>query len=118
MRLLWHSGFYDGPLNGMCLFNGQKHWFRLLDEDEQTQERTFEIVQLPDEEIAALEKDHAQFAKHVGTHTEYNELNRRDHNGVRPLEDHHKFYDAEHPSLPVTGSVVKIVTEQELRKIE
>src|SRR5258708_638105 len=26
-RLLWHSNFWDGPLSGLMLWNGEKCWF-------------------------------------------------------------------------------------------
>ncbi len=31
-RMLWHSNFWDGPLSGVILWNGEKAWFEMYDE--------------------------------------------------------------------------------------
>ena len=33
IRILWHADYHDGPLSGMCLFMGDKHWFVCVGQD-------------------------------------------------------------------------------------
>ena len=30
VRLLWHCGYCDGPLSGMCLYKGERYWFEAI----------------------------------------------------------------------------------------
>ena len=48
-RLLWAHDYYDGPINGMVLWEGKKAWF------EQGEER-FDKVPMSPREIEALKK--------------------------------------------------------------
>jgi hypothetical protein len=105
-------------LNGMCLYEGRKHWFRLLVEDEDTRDRTFEIVELTDEEIEAIDQEQALFEKYVGSHTRYDEHNKRNHELVLPHVDWPKYYDSKKTLPELSGKVVKIVSEDELRAID
>jgi hypothetical protein len=31
---LWHSGYWDGPIDGMLEFRGRKYWYTRCDENE------------------------------------------------------------------------------------
>jgi hypothetical protein len=31
-RMLWHSNYWDGPLSGVMLWNGEKMWFEMFEE--------------------------------------------------------------------------------------
>jgi hypothetical protein len=117
MRLLWHVGFYDGPLSGLCLYEGRVHWFQIkggaLDPDEER--RDFEIVALSDEQVQAEEERHALWVQHVGNHCGYDENNKRlGSTYLRPRPEWNKFY-----SLPPLErnytKVVKVVSEEALR---
>jgi len=101
-RYLWHSGYYDGPLSGMCLHNEEKCWFQCVDEvyyrDEEGEGmagRVFVIIRLTAEDIAEEEYWHELFREHVGTHTDYGENQKRDLTGtkVKAQKNHHLFYD-------------------------
>lgn len=69
VRLLWHSGFWDGPINGLCLFQGRKCWFEMCEDG--ASYRRFLVLELTAEELADEERWHALFREHVGTHTDY-----------------------------------------------
>lgn len=55
---LWHSRWYDGPLSGMCLYQGKKCWFHSLDwvrEGNEVWERVV-VIQLSTAEAASIEQ--------------------------------------------------------------
>lgn len=92
MRKLWHSGYWDGPLSGMCLIDGQKCWFECIDEwgnhnsypedDEEFEQpwyRRFLIWKLTDQQQTEIEKRHAKFQRMVGTHCDYDDEGHRGH---------------------------------------
>lgn len=115
-RILWHSGFYDGPLSGMCLYNDEKHWFRLHEENEDTGDRTFEIIKPTPEQLKIEEDRHALFQAHVGIHTDYDENGKRPIGAIHPQSEHHKFYDVDRVINDFSkNEVVCILTESELR---
>ena len=81
-RILWHSGYWDGPTSGMCMFNDKKCWFETeelggwLDEDT-CEPRLYKILEISDEQIRDLEERHHRFRKYVGSHTDYDENGKR-----------------------------------------
>jgi len=118
MRLVRHYTFWDGPLSGICLYEGRKHYFKINEdspEDDYDAERSFDIVYLTDEQIAVDEAYYSLFAQHVGTHCEYDENNKRDSGKVRPQSEHGKFYNAGVKAPDRSGPVVKVVSEKELK---
>jgi hypothetical protein len=96
MRKLWHSGYWDGPISGMCLIDGQKCWFDLIEEWsdnnhypsetdgvdadwEQPWYRRYLVWKLTDEQQAEIERRHAKFQRMVGTHCDYDDSGSRGH---------------------------------------
>ncbi len=90
MKKLCHFGYWDGPLSGLCLIDGQKYWYECIEEwldnnsypeDDDDFEspwyRRFLIWKLTDEQLAAIETRHAKFQRMVGMHTDYNEEGKR-----------------------------------------
>lgn len=93
MRKLWHLNYWDGPLSGMCLIDGQKYWFDCIEQyhdnnPQMTDEefyagneypwyRKFLIWKLTDDQQAVIEARHAKFQRMVGTHTDYDENGQR-----------------------------------------
>lgn len=84
MQKLWHSAYWDGPINGLCLVNGEKCWFDLVEswddknsypEDDEDFEapwyRRFLIWKLLPEELVEVERRHAKFVRMVGNHCDY-----------------------------------------------
>lgn len=98
-EMMWHSDYYDGPLSGMALYEGNKVWFQVdtFEEDEPYQGlRTFKLYKLSEEEIAEDEKWHILFRKHVGSHCDYGnhyEPVKCDHNNDAFYDQYHKQPD-------------------------
>lgn len=94
LSFLWHCGYYDGPMNGMALYNGQKVWFD-MDEDSYDNiffMRTYKIYELSDEDIEELETSHARFQRDVGYHTDYGEVY-APFEGVKNKPNFEKYYE-------------------------
>jgi hypothetical protein len=98
IRLLWHSGYWDGPLSGLLLSQGEKYWFQLADErssyDENILPRRFLIIELLADQLHALESWHEFFQEKVGTHTNYDEAGKRTIGALKPKELWNEFYEA------------------------
>jgi len=118
MRLLWHCGFWDGPLSGICLFNGRKHWFRIAAAEVDSEEnRIFEIIYLTDDQIRLEEERHVVWVENVGCHCDYDEFNKRPIGNIKPSEKWRNFYDLP-PLKRNYTDVVAVVSESELRSCE
>ena len=93
VRFLWHCDFWDGPINGVCVYKDERCWFDAgpdADADLSDSPRRYALFRLSPEQLADEEYWHALFREHVGTHGDYDEKNPQ----VRPAESHRKFYDA------------------------
>lgn len=90
MRKLCHFGYWDGPLSGLCLINGERYWFECIEEwldnnsypeDDDDFEapwyRRYLIWKLTDAQQADIDARHAKFQRMVGTHTDYDENGHR-----------------------------------------
>lgn len=66
--ILWHCGYWDGPLSGVCLYEDRVHWFEthniITDK-----KRQFFIYEMTDEEISKVVTEHFLFEHYVGIHT-------------------------------------------------
>jgi len=87
VKILWHSGYYDGVLSGMLLYNDIPHWFDLAMEDddiiynEEKDEytygpegnwyRKFWVYSLNNDNIIRLFSEHGLWQGHVGLHCDY-----------------------------------------------
>jgi len=91
VRLLWHSDFWDGPINGLCLYQGRKCWFEACAEGEQDDGfyRRYLVLILTKGQLDEEEFWHELFRRKVGTHTDYGDAERK----VLPRETWHEFYD-------------------------
>jgi hypothetical protein len=72
VRLLWHFGFWDGPINGVATYNGRHYWFEAEpfdQEDEPSHSRRYFLYDLTDEAVAEERCWHERFPDLVGTHT-------------------------------------------------
>jgi hypothetical protein len=93
-RFLYHSNYYDGPISGvMETEDGRRYWFDTDAEYRPDQGYSYLLYDLTPEEWKLEDRRHALFREHVGTHCDYDERGRRDHNGVRPRAEWSKFYD-------------------------
>lgn len=92
IKLLWHSGYWDGPISGVCEIDGKKFWFDQIngeqgeiwikhidesfdpaDEDSFSYDitRIYRVYRLPDDVMNNVELNHDLFRKYVGHHTDY-----------------------------------------------
>jgi hypothetical protein len=111
VRLLWSSDWHDGPVSGLCEYEGTEYWFEAArDEgaDDYEHPRRFLLRELTQAENAREWERHRLFEATVGTqHCQ--------HDGapppsVRPREEWGAFYDrypvgtaADYSARPVVG---------------
>lgn len=121
---LWVLGVYDGPLDGICLYEGQKHYFEMFDEtwEEYSSDSDPELDDLDpylvrhyfirklDPVIAAREEArHNLFIKYVRDDRAYRDDQGRpiDHERkVKPEKLHRYFYD--HPLRDEIGTYLAL----------
>lgn len=93
IRGLWYCGYYDGPLSGVCLYEGEKRWFTCAEEifynewtaaDEDYPEmwepcmsRRFVVFGMTPEDTAYEVTRHEKFQAHVGWHCDFEPDGRR-----------------------------------------
>ena len=80
LEMLWHSGYYDGPLSGMALYNGNFVWFECdqwgdrYDNPDPCPDygmRTYTLYELSEMDLKNEFDIHERFRKYVGHHTDY-----------------------------------------------
>jgi hypothetical protein len=99
VKLIYHSGFWDGPLSGVCEYQDKRYWFKCVHDYQDHSEkildmRIYGVYELTPKEWENEIHWHTLFQKHVGMHTEYDDAGSRSYGKVGPQKDHHKFYDA------------------------
>lgn len=116
VRKLFHVGYYDGPLSGMCLLGGEKCWFdHLADYPDEHPEfydddnndswsdvpwsRRYLVWKLTPEQIENQEYNHSMFQQLVGVHTDYDENGKRPLGALRDSESMNKYYKEVSPTL-------------------
>lgn len=72
MKMLWHAGFWDGPLNGLGEYNREKVWF-----------------QIEDDCTILKEEDYSQEIKSIIENYKFNE---NDRNLIGSTDDYEIFY--------------------------
>lgn len=113
VRMLWHSGYWDGFLSGMIEYEGERYWFEtslvggwefvgedVEDEDDESVyvDRIFNVFKLTDEQMKVEDYWHGEFRKYVGVHSDYIDDDkayngRRTEKNEHRMEDIKKFYD-------------------------
>lgn len=100
LEMLWHSGYYDGPLSGMALYNGKYVWFECdqwgecIDNDDPCPDygmRTYTLHELSEGDLKDQFEAHERFRKYVGHHTDYG-VNYSPYEG-KPSNILDKFYN-------------------------
>lgn len=91
VKIMWHIGYYDGPLSGVLFYNNEIHYFKMTEEyglkptdpeDEESDTdwgwyRKHAIYELSNDDKVRLVTTHALWQAHVGLHTDYWPLNGR-----------------------------------------
>jgi hypothetical protein len=71
-QMLWHCGYYDGPLSGIARYKEQIVWFECDNyEDELTRTRTYNLHALTQTQIDEEIYRHNRWRKQGGTHCDY-----------------------------------------------
>ena len=78
LRMLWHEGYWDGPLDGVAELDGEMVYFTMkganLDEEEDYMDyRRYAVYRMTEEEKVHKLKSHRMFQTHVGRHCDYGE---------------------------------------------
>ena len=92
LKLLWHAGYWDGPIDGMVSYNGSKYWFQMCDDEEYY--RRFLLVMLSQEQLEEEKYWHELFRRKVGRHTDYDDQGKRPTGAIKPKELAKEFYEA------------------------
>lgn len=122
VQMLWHSGYWDGPLSGYVEVDGEKaHWVKCVadyinerpgEADASCSEdcpeypgagkccmkewdRVFLVYKLTPEQDTIERANHALFRKHVGTHTDYDD----EPGTLMPRAEMDKFYKTDKPQM-------------------
>lgn len=103
IKLIYHSGYWDGPLSGACQIEGMdgRFWFNCVHDYHQKtpagadlDSRIFGIYRLSEEEWKSEDYWHNLFRTLVGTHTEYDDNGRRkQYFSSKENPDWEKYYD-------------------------
>ena len=114
VRLLWHSRYYDGPLDGMLLFQGKKFWFRIFraQQIEEVRPRVdsqglawrdyyvrYLVIELTETQVSEEEHWHSTFSELVGPHTDYDEAGERSH--VPPKQGWQSYFTLSKEKKPL-----------------
>ena len=119
-RLLYHLNFWDGPLSGVMLWEGERVFFNcidtffeiepwteeeinnykdrnknnLIDEDyfDYNQIRIFAVYRIEANVMESIDYNHERFRTYVGYHTDYNEEGKREIGNLKPSKLHDEFY--------------------------
>lgn len=102
IQLLWDDDYYDGPISGVCMVQGEKCYYRMFNFDEYVAFQDgriddftsfkYVIIALTKEQLVEEEKWHQLFREKVGLHTDYNEFGERGSSKIRPPELRDEFY--------------------------
>lgn len=119
IELIYHSNYWDGPLSGVCKFQGHRYWFDCVhdyhdtkDDGERLDQRIYGIYRITDSEWQEEDYWHGLFEKYVGTHTSYVDGKRS--GKVGPSKDHSKFYDASKEAWKSGRRKKKVLTDENL----
>jgi hypothetical protein len=126
VKMLWHSGYWDGPLSGyVSLDDVPGYWVDCIDEDYNPHQESIEpecirectkykggrkcclilydrlylVYKLDEQQKEIILNNHDLFQKYVGTHADYDSQGQRHHN-VNPEADWKSYYDVDKPPMP------------------
>lgn len=84
LEMLWHCGYWDGPLSGVALYNGDVVWFEVetdhgMDDDETDYPlqglREYSLHELTEEQKMDVVFNHIMFREMVGHHCDHQPKN-------------------------------------------
>ena len=105
LEFLWYSDFWDGPKNGLLVFDGSKYWFQMFEEsadpDFKDFYRRFLVVELTTAQLEVEERWHILFREKVGCHTDYRYNHREELARLKPRNVQEEFYDQYKRRIPL-----------------
>jgi len=132
IRLLWHAGYYDGPITGACEVGGKPKWFEMVgskagDSDDMEPEgevyfnlycketndmdidrmRYYYIYDIPEEVMNEVIAQHEVFKEFVGTHCDYDENNQRGIGCTKPQESWKQYYEGKRKDIDIKSHLVR-----------
>jgi len=97
VKILWTSDWWDGPINGMLLYQNRKCWFDRFDRGASANPKNtlqrYIVIELTAGQIETEEYWHAVFVEKVGSHMVPDENGIRHTDRVKPRETWAEFYD-------------------------
>jgi len=149
-RFLYHLAYWDGPLTGIMLWEGERVYFAFdkeivheipfnkeeKEEWRQVCEREgwefeegelfdyeyqwfYKVYRIPEKLLKQLDRQHEYFRKYVGTHTDYDENNKRPidrhitEHKLRPYFLHGMFYRFYRKNIKIDKDKYEIIGEFE-----
>lgn len=106
--LLWHELFWDWPISGVAIFENEKVYFHMLEEDDDGINRKFGIYKLPDDIWKHIDVRHDSFCEHVGGHCNYVD-GKRSHNLLKDRSGWFNFYDKYKDDPEIDFSVCELI---------
>ncbi|MBZ0291425.1 MAG: hypothetical protein K8L99_02550 [Anaerolineae bacterium] len=108
LRIMWHCGWYDGPLSGVIAYKDKSHWFESLWQDDEIRTyvddhgvewqewyKRFLLLELSEKQYQEELYWYNLFREKVGTYWDYDESGNRKRDGsFKPREMHSEYYDA------------------------
>lgn len=119
-RILWDSGWWDGPLSGMCRWRGQDLWFELYEEvwhdlpedsEEMRYTRWYVLYSLTSEQMTDRLYWRDLFREYVGNQNHEYDLTpeQKAQMSLRPHHEWRKYYDATEKADPMDLSLATAV---------
>ncbi|TQF12896.1 hypothetical protein FJV41_26625 [Myxococcus llanfairpwllgwyngyllgogerychwyrndrobwllllantysiliogogogochensis] len=74
VKLLWVSNFWDGPLEGMAEYRGERCFYVVAEQEliaARDEMRRWVLYRLTPEQLGEEERWHALFVRHVGAHFDF-----------------------------------------------
>ena len=97
LKLLWHEEFWDGPINGILLYQNKKCWFEMISENDGSEPddyyRRYWIIKLSQKQIEDKEFWHNLFREKVGNNADYDDDGIRHTDQVKPFEMHNEYFE-------------------------
>ena len=105
LEFLWHSDFWDGPKNGLLVFDGCKYWFQMFEEsadpDLKDFYRRFLVLELTPAQLEEEERWHALFQEKVGYHSDSRYNQREELAQLKPRNVQVEFYNLYKARVPL-----------------
>lgn len=87
VKILYADSWWDGPLSGMCQYNGESLYFNYIGGDDLY---LYIACRLTPDQLQSEAERHNDFVKYVGDHYCFTEDGSRN---IKPPSEWHQFYD-------------------------